>query len=371
MTAEHTPKRWWRSTKVANRSELGERYNPRRGGWREARARLNRRSAMARSYCVIATAGRHSLGCRACLGRRRMSVEEQLWRTADEARWFIIPEDAVLQGSPASFAGGRRSRVRSRSRGPLRSVRGGRPRLGAGGVRVRAGGASPPDRSQAGQGAGVSRCRATRARRPGQPAHAGRRPRSFALLGKLPRTIADGLSGEPARVIEANGTLAELHRRLNAAGIDIDDRLADFPIVSPACAGTSSSAASRRRPAQPSIRIRCSSGHISSRISRISWPRVETPSLPRIEWTWRLTVDLLRVSSRAISLLENARATSWATSFAPGEGRCVLRKGYRAAAEQRPHDRRGDSRRAIEPASDGVGRSRTTGRARLRAADSR
>ena len=54
-------------------------------------------------------------------------------------------------------------------------------------------------------------------------------PALVALVAKLPRVIVDSLSGEPARVEKAGGELAALKQRLVAAGIDIDDRLTQFP----------------------------------------------------------------------------------------------------------------------------------------------
>jgi hypothetical protein len=54
-------------------------------------------------------------------------------------------------------------------------------------------------------------------------------PALLSLAKALPRAIFDGLSGDPARVVKANGALAEVEARLNRAGIAIDHRLSDFP----------------------------------------------------------------------------------------------------------------------------------------------
>ncbi|MDB5678538.1 hypothetical protein [Sphingomonas bacterium] len=54
-------------------------------------------------------------------------------------------------------------------------------------------------------------------------------PAMLSLAKALPRAILDGLSGDPARVVAANGRLADVEARLNQAGIAVDRRLSDFP----------------------------------------------------------------------------------------------------------------------------------------------
>lgn len=160
-----------------------------------------------------------------------MSVEEQLWRTADRGRWFIIPDDAAGRDGPLV----------------LRSVAGDEAGFDAD-VILRYEVTEEEGRAWAQEEFGLlledlrfridvklaaARAALDTARHepvaPDRPLTADAVPALFALLGRLPRAVLDGLSGEPARVIAANGALAEVQQRLNAAGIDIDDRLANFP----------------------------------------------------------------------------------------------------------------------------------------------
>ena len=45
----------------------------------------------------------------------------------------------------------------------------------------------------------------------------------------LPRVVGQGISGDDSRVGDARQTMADLQRRLQEAGIDVDDRLQQFP----------------------------------------------------------------------------------------------------------------------------------------------
>lgn len=45
----------------------------------------------------------------------------------------------------------------------------------------------------------------------------------------LPRIVGQGISGDDARVGQARETMADLQQQLKAAGIDVDDRLQEFP----------------------------------------------------------------------------------------------------------------------------------------------
>jgi hypothetical protein len=45
----------------------------------------------------------------------------------------------------------------------------------------------------------------------------------------LPRIVGQGILGDDARVGQARETMADLQRRLKEAGIDVDDRLQEFP----------------------------------------------------------------------------------------------------------------------------------------------
>jgi len=53
-------------------------------------------------------------------------------------------------------------------------------------------------------------------------------PAVAALLRTLPGAVLESLSGDPARVEQANGKLAEVEARLGAAGIELGGRLGAF-----------------------------------------------------------------------------------------------------------------------------------------------
>ena len=54
-------------------------------------------------------------------------------------------------------------------------------------------------------------------------------PALLELLKKLPGLIASSLARDPMRVETAKTTMADLQRRLRAAGVDLDDRFTSFP----------------------------------------------------------------------------------------------------------------------------------------------
>lgn len=65
--------------------------------------------------------------------------------------------------------------------------------------------------------------------RPGSAVTPDALPALWSLARALPRAILDGLSGNPARVATAQGTLGGIEDRLNRAGIAVDDQLSGFP----------------------------------------------------------------------------------------------------------------------------------------------
>ena len=54
-------------------------------------------------------------------------------------------------------------------------------------------------------------------------------PALLAFVGKLPRAILDSLSGDEDQVAKARESLAKIQQRLSAAGIDVGDKLEGFP----------------------------------------------------------------------------------------------------------------------------------------------
>ncbi|MEI9852762.1 MAG: hypothetical protein WDN24_20030 [Sphingomonas sp.] len=160
-----------------------------------------------------------------------MTLDEQLWHTAGRDRWFIIPDAA------------------SRLPGPLEivSLAGDEAMVDPGWVR----------RHEVGEGeaqawaeqefgialaelrrridAKLGRMRrlldaAKRASvRPDRAVTPDALPALLSLARALPRAILDGLSGDPARVANASGSLGGIEQRLNRAGIAVDHHLSDFP----------------------------------------------------------------------------------------------------------------------------------------------
>lgn len=51
----------------------------------------------------------------------------------------------------------------------------------------------------------------------------------FDFVRTLPRVVGQSISGDDTRVAAARSSMAELQRRLKEAGIDVDDRVKDFP----------------------------------------------------------------------------------------------------------------------------------------------
>jgi hypothetical protein len=160
-----------------------------------------------------------------------MTLSEQLWRTEDHARWFIIPD--VDRPRPGTLA--------------LRALSGEEVGVDPDWAR-RYEVAEAEGRAFAKEEFGYTLDEVKRrvdaklaamredidaARRapvaPDSPITPNAVPALVALVAKLPRVIVDSLSGEPARVEKAGGELAALKQRLVATGIDIDDRLTEFP----------------------------------------------------------------------------------------------------------------------------------------------
>ena len=51
----------------------------------------------------------------------------------------------------------------------------------------------------------------------------------FDFLTQLPRVVAQSISGDDNRVDSARNAIADLQLRLKESGVDLDDRIADFP----------------------------------------------------------------------------------------------------------------------------------------------
>jgi len=160
-----------------------------------------------------------------------MTLSEQLWRTEDHARWFIIPDvDRPRPGTLAlrALSGeevgvdpdwARRYEVAEAEGRAFAKEEFGYT-LDEVKRRVDAKLAAMREDIDAAKHAPVA---------PDSPITPNAVPALVALVAKLPRVIVDSLSGEPARVEKAGGELAALKQRLVAAGIDIDDRLTQFP----------------------------------------------------------------------------------------------------------------------------------------------
>jgi hypothetical protein len=160
-----------------------------------------------------------------------MTLSEQLWRTGDRARWFIIPDaDQPRLGAL-----------------PIRSLAGDDANVdpdwlrryevleaeGRAWAKEEFGYALDEIRRRVDAKLAATREHIDETKRTPVAADSPITPEAipaiFALVKTLPRLIADSLSGEPARILDADSKMAELHKRLNEAGIGIDHRLVDFP----------------------------------------------------------------------------------------------------------------------------------------------
>lgn len=160
-----------------------------------------------------------------------MTLDEQLWRTADRGRHFIIPDAG--SPPPGSLA--------------ITSLAGDEARVDGHWAR-RFEVTEDEAHTWAAQEFGIALAEARRridgklgrmrasidaARHtPVGPVTAmtpDAVPALVSLVRALPRAILDGLSGDPARVTKANGALGGIEQRLNAAGIAVDRRLSEFP----------------------------------------------------------------------------------------------------------------------------------------------
>ena len=158
-------------------------------------------------------------------------TERELWRTADRARWFLLP--AQSEGPPGNLGlrsvDGREARVHqawarqyevSEAEGrafakaelgeTLDELRGGIDGLLAR-LRERI---DEAKRTPVAEGSAVTPDAV---------------PALFELLRALPGLIGNGLSGDAERTERAKTAAAALEERLKAAGIDVGDRLAAFP----------------------------------------------------------------------------------------------------------------------------------------------
>jgi hypothetical protein len=160
-----------------------------------------------------------------------VTLSEQLWRTSDRARHFIIPDAAERRDGDLR----------------LESLSGEEAGIDPGWVyryEVTADEAHAWAKQEFGIALGEIRRRIdaklgrmrisldAAKRTPARPEHDIARdalPALLSLAKALPRAILDGLSGDPARVTNAHDALDGIEQRLNHAGIAVGDRLSAFP----------------------------------------------------------------------------------------------------------------------------------------------
>lgn len=160
-----------------------------------------------------------------------MTAPRKLWRSEDGSRWFLLPAavpldcgEVVIQGLDGSTA-----RVDARWLAMF-EVDEAEARDWA---RKELGETLGSLKRSIDAGIGEARARLAEVRR--KPARDDSRvtpdalPALFALLKSLPAVIGNSLSGRAERVEKAAGEAADLERRLRSAGLDLGERLSDFP----------------------------------------------------------------------------------------------------------------------------------------------
>jgi len=161
-----------------------------------------------------------------------MTLSEQLWRTEDHARWFIIPDAdrprpgaLALRALSGEEAGVDPDWARRYEVAEAEGRAFAKEEFGYTLDEIR----RRVDAKLAAMREDLDAARRTPVATD-SPITPNAVPAIVALVvAKLPRVILDNLSGEPARIEKAGGELAALKQRLVAAGIDIDDRLTQFP----------------------------------------------------------------------------------------------------------------------------------------------
>jgi len=158
-------------------------------------------------------------------------IQVELWRTADRGRWFLIP--AQSEGPPGELMlhspDGRELRVhaawaRRFEVGEDEGRSFARQELG-----------ETLDALKGGIDGLLANMRKRIEEAKSMPATAGSAvtsdavPAMFELLRALPGLIGNGLSGDPARTQGAKAAAAGIEGRLKAAGIDVGERLSNFP----------------------------------------------------------------------------------------------------------------------------------------------
>ncbi|MFI4949822.1 MAG: hypothetical protein ACHP7A_02165 [Caulobacterales bacterium] len=179
-----------------------------------------------------------------------MTDNTQLWRTADGARWFLVPADAQLPPGDLAIRAidGPDARVDAGSAAPYEvSEDDGRAwaKAGLGGTLDELKHAI--DGKLADLRGRLDEVRRTPVAEDG-PLTPDAGPALLELIGALPGVIGKSLSGDAARVGEASRAMAGLRARLAAAGVDVDARLTDFP---ERLAGLREEAAAQRRRRNP------------------------------------------------------------------------------------------------------------------------
>jgi hypothetical protein len=159
-------------------------------------------------------------------------MSREIWRTADGARWFLLPE--AVEGPPGELVlrspDGRGASVHPAWARPFEvgeeegrafakeelGAALGELREGIDGrlAELRGKLDEAKRRSASGGEAGVG---------------SDALPALFALLKGLPGVIGNSLSGQAERVERAKAAAAEIEGRLRSAGVDVGDRLSAFP----------------------------------------------------------------------------------------------------------------------------------------------
>jgi len=160
-----------------------------------------------------------------------MSVELTVWTTVDGARFFLIPDDrGFAPGELALRASLKAERLVHAGDVAPYEITEDQARAWA---KVELG--STLDELKTNIDAGLAKVRSqleTRNQTPVTDSSPITPNAGAALLdffAALPRIVGQGISGDEARVGQAKQAMADLQQRLKDAGIDVNDRLQEFP----------------------------------------------------------------------------------------------------------------------------------------------
>jgi len=160
-----------------------------------------------------------------------MAQQFSIWTTVDEARWFLLPDDAALAEGALHIRNldGRTTQVDHASLAPYEITEDQARRW----AKERLGQTLNELREAIDERLGELRQRLDDFNRRPVSDETSLTPNAvpaiLELLRQFPRVFVESLSTDESRVDAARRTMADLQGRLRAVGIDVDDRFKDFP----------------------------------------------------------------------------------------------------------------------------------------------